>query len=387
MKKNIFISGLSLSTNNRGTQALGHGSIPFLSINEGLTTEMEIIAPTLSKNPFRNWKKRVEKEVIKINGNSYNIKYRMYWEFDVKLIMFLYRYLNIYFGFTPFGRDIKAMQFAAAICGGDGFSDIYSDVSMLNHLRWILMAKQLNKPYIILPQTIGPFNKVENYELARIVLQVARKVYVRDTAFVADLDKMGIGYVSCDDLSYYMEPMPVDIEVPANAIGINISGLCYYNSFRNLTGKFENYKLLINRIVEHYQKKSQPIYLIPHSYNFVNPEPNADDLEATKDFYNLLEDKTHVILIDGDLKSPQIKYLISKMSFFIGSRMHSCFAAIYTGTPVFGLGYSYKYEHNFSRYGLSDSFISVVDLEKEALPAAIEKIDRIQHKLSDTQVK
>lgn len=40
------------------------------------------------------------------------------------------------------------------------------------------------------------------------------------------------------------------------------------------------------------------------------------------------------------------------MSFFIGTRMHANFAAIYTGVPLFGLAYSYKFEGAFNANGL-----------------------------------
>ncbi|GLB51550.1 hypothetical protein NBRC110019_05890 [Neptunitalea chrysea] len=380
MKKTIFISGLSLITNNRGTQALGYGSLSFLKEKHGIGEDVQIITPDVYKNPLKQWKNRIRKETIELNGDVFNILYRKYWLYDIKFTNFIYRYLGIIIGFTPFSKAVKRMLFTAAICGGDGFADIYSDKTMRYHVRWILEAKKYNKNYIFLPQTLGPFNKKYNYEYAAKLLSEAKQVYVRDTAFVEDLNKIGVKYEICDDLSYYMHAMPWDINVEPNAVGINISGLCYYNAFENLAGRFENYKLFLHEIVKYYQSISTPVYLVAHSFNYYSPEVNADDLQASRDFYNELVNKENVILIDKDLKSPEIKYIISKTSFFIGSRMHSCFASIYTKTPVFGLGYSYKYEHNFKRYGLEDSYISVVDLKKEDIPSVIEKIKDIQAK-------
>lgn len=57
-----------------------------------------------------------------------------------------------------------------------------------------------------------------------------------------------------------------------------------------------------------------------------------------------LKDKTNVVFVDEDLISPRVKYVISKMSFFIGTRMHANFAAIFTNVPLFGLAYSYKFQ-------------------------------------------
>src|SRR5690606_5358745 len=141
---------------------------------------------------------------VEIDHVAYSIKYRMYWFLDISLVLWFYRLFGTYLSITPFGKDIKAMKYTAAICGGDGFSDIYAEATMKNHLYWVLMTKRLNKPYIFLPQTIGPFNKPSNYKFAEAVIKTAHKVYIRDSAFVPDLDGMNVSYELCDDLSYYM---------------------------------------------------------------------------------------------------------------------------------------------------------------------------------------
>ncbi len=381
MRKTIFISGLSVDTNNRGTQALGHGALSFLKTMENLNKDTNIISPSEYKNPIKNWHRRIVRRSVKVGSENFTITNRMYWFLDVKIVLLIYKIFGIYFSLSPFGRDVKNMQYTAAICGGDGFSDIYETTTMLDHLKWVFFAKKIGKPYIILPQTIGPFSKESNYTIAETVLRGATKVYVRDTAFTGELEKMNVGYKLTDDLSYYMVPESCDIMVSPNSVGINISGLCYYNAFFNLAGKFDSYKLLIEKIVERFQMNDHMIYLIPHSYNYLSPEENGDDLQASRDFYNSLSNKKNVVLVEQDLRSPQIKYLISKMSYFIGSRMHSCFAAIYTDTPIFGLGYSYKYEHNFSRYGLENNFISVVDMKKEEVCEVVDKIVSTQNRI------
>ena len=52
------------------------------------------------------------------------------------------------------------------------------------------------------------------------------------------------------------------------------------------------------------------------------------------------------------MTSPQTKYVISQMTFFIGTRMHANFAAIFTKVPVFGLAYSYKFKGAFENNGI-----------------------------------
>lgn len=378
MKNNIFISGFSLNTNNRGTQALGYGAVSFLKEHHNLLPRHRIISPDVYRNPFKKKEEILSEYTVIIDEVQYTIVNRKYWLFDIFFVKFFFQLFNVIFPFSAFGRDIKSTEFLAAICGGDGFSDIYSDETMRYHLYWTKLAKDISLAYMFLPQTIGPFEKKYNLEYAQSLLSTSSYVYIRDTAFLDELEKMNIKFEITNDLSYYMVKEHINYEIEGNSIGINISGLCYFNSFYNLKGKFDYYPLLISEIVKFFQSQNKVIYLIPHSYNYHNPELDADDLEASRVFLEKLENKSNVKLIELDLKSPQIKYLISKMKFFVGSRMHSCFAAIYTNTPVYGLGYSYKYEHNFKRYNLQDNYFNVLDMDKSDIDFIMKRIIEIE---------
>lgn len=126
---------------------------------------------------------------------------------------------------------------------------------------------------------------------------------------------MGIKNELTKDLSAYMQPEPWNIDIKPNSVGINVSGLAYSNGFRTLAGQFDAYPELIDRLICHFRDKGHTIYLIPHSYNYEIPEPNNDDMVACKAAYDKLKDKSNVIFVDKDLISPQVKYVISKMSF------------------------------------------------------------------------
>ncbi len=119
------------------------------------------------------------------------------------------------------------------------------------------------------------------------------------------------------------------------------------------------------------------IVLIPHSYNYQNPEKDNDDMIACKQAFDRLKDKSGVSIIDKDLISPQAKYIISKLSFFVGTRMHANFAAIYTNVPVFGLSYSYKFKGAFDANGLDGEkqTVMVKNITEEEIPRILKKVD------------
>lgn len=345
MKKYVLISGLFLNANNRGTAALGYGSFTFLLDKGYLQKGQEFLELRYVRQP---WKYKDSRKTIVINGKEYfhNIIYisSLYSRFQ--------RDYNLCIPFSKISRLRKEISIVAAINGGDGFSDIYGPISFYERLTEIKLAMSSKIPIIFLPQTIGPFKKRKNYELASKILKYASHIYVRDIKYVEELKAMGVNYELSKDLSAFMLPQNWDINIEPGSIGINVSGLAYSNTYRDLSGQFNLYPELIYRVIKFFQLKRKRIYLIPHSYNYFDPEISNDDMVACREIYKNLTDKKDVILIDKDLTSPQVKYVISKMSFFCGTRMHANFAAIYCNVPVFGLAYSYKFEGAFNANGL-----------------------------------
>lgn len=370
MKKYIILSGLILQDTNRGTAALGYGSFSFLKEKGYLKEHHEFIRIQRVKK-FWNYKDKVE--VLNIQGGQYTMNTLYITELEYSV----YMKTGISLPFTKFGKALRNIDFVACINGGDGFSDIYNTDTFFSRLGETWMAMKRDIPVIQLPQTLGPFKEENNYRIAEKILKYSSKVFVRDDKFVPELKKMGIKYELTKDLSAFMQPEPWDIDIKPDSIGINVSGLCYSNKFRTLSGQFEQYPELIDRLIRHFQSKGKTIYLIPHSYRYGNPEENNDDMVACKLAYERLEDKTNVIFVDIDLISPQVKYVISKMSFFIGTRMHANFAAIYTDVPLFGLAYSYKFAGAFNANGLDgDKQTAMINnIKKEEIDGIIQRIE------------
>ncbi len=378
MKKYIDISGLDLFASNRGTAALGYGSIPFLEEKGYFTDGQELILFHRYKKFWKRSNIQVRFEKLQINEKTYrrtivpihDVEYRLVQKFGIIL------------PFTQFGRYVKKVELEAAIYGGDGFSDIYGTSTFMGRMNQTWLLRRAGVPLLLLPQTIGPFKEKKNYDIAVRLLCYAKEIYVRDNKFVPELNRLGLKFTQTPDLSSYMIPEPWDIEIKENAVGLNVSGLAYSNKFNGLEGQFDVYPELIECIINHFRTKGCTIYLIPHSYNYNKPIAD-DDMVACREAYNRLHDKSNVILIDKDLISPQIKYLISRMTFFMGARMHANFAAIYTGVPVYGMAYSYKFEGAFNANGLDGNKQTAMinNLRIEDIEHYIAKIDRFYCKV------
>ena len=369
-KKYVDISGLNLRDNNRGTAALGYGSFYFLKENGFLRDKDVVVTFGYYNNFLKSSNTTVKESEVEFEGFKIkNLRIPV-----LKLEKKLLDKFGIVLPFTRFGKIIRNLRWVAAINGGDGFSDIYSSETFISRLHETNIAMKCNIPVIILPQTIGPFKEESNRVIANRILQYATRIYVRDDKFIEELNSMGLKYEMTKDLSAYMKPQPFDIDIEPNAVGLNVSGLTYSNTFRTLSGQFASYQYLMKAIVRYFQSQNVPIYLIPHSYNYNHPEESNDDLVAIRDLYAKLEDRTNVHVIDRDMISPQVKYVISRMSFFIGTRMHANFAAIYTKVPLFGLAYSYKFQGAFEANGIYDSTAMINNITEEECDAIVVKI-------------
>lgn len=375
MRHSFVVSGMDLNDPNRGTAALGYGAISFLKEKNYIDEKDNLL---FIRPSVKFWKYKDYIENCVIQGNKLDVKTVFIW----KPILDLYLASGISLPFTKLTRIIKEIKLVAAINGGDGFSDIYNTKTFINRLSETILAIKAKIPYVILPQTLGPFKSDKNYNLARKILKGAQSVFVRDDKFVNELKEMGVQYEITKDLSFYMKPEPWDINILPNSIGLNISGLCYSNSFRDLSGQFDAYPSLIDSIIKMFQDRGKTIYLIPHSYCYEKFDENNDDIEACRLVYEKLSNKENIILIDRDMISPQIKYVISQMSFFIGTRMHANFAAIYTGIPLFGLAYSYKFSGAFDANGLSgaNQTSMINNITTSEIPQILQKIDATYHK-------
>lgn len=374
MKRYVIISGFDTQDNNRGTSALSYGAICFCLEKGYLSPQQELLS---LKPVLKFWNYKDYEEYYKIDETTIKHNVRHIFLLEKKL----YDKYGILIPFTKLSKYIKRIAIVAAINGGDGFSDIYGGKTYMARFTDTFMAMKAGIPIIQLPQTMGPFKEKGNYQLAERILKYAQKVYVRDDKFIEELDSMNVKYEITKDLSAYMKPEPFNIQIEPYAVGINISGLAYSNKFQTLSGQFDQYPHLINLLIEAFQAQNTPVYLIPHTYNHSSPVLNNDDLQACKIAFEHLSNKKGVTLVDQDLISPQVKYVISRMSYFIGTRMHANFAAIYTNVPLYGLAYSYKFEGAFKANGVFDDNVSVINnITKEE---AIQIVDKIVKKYKE----
>jgi polysaccharide pyruvyl transferase WcaK-like protein len=266
--------------------------------------------------------------------------------------------------------SIHASSFVTTIAAGDSFSDLYGLMNLIYVSLPQVLAILLEKKLVLLPQTIGPFRGKISKMFAKLILNRADTIYVREPEGLNEVrsllkKKKGNNHLKFSyDLGFILDAKKPAGEVLGSIginrvnegalVGLNVSGMLYQGSYstsqKRTFGLITDYKDLINSVIEFFIKeKKTTILLIPHVFGSLQ-----SDLTACKTIYESLKDTFpgKLQLVQGTEDHREIKYLIGTCDYFIGSRMHACIAAISQAVPSVAIAYSDKFKRVIGSIGL-----------------------------------
>lgn len=258
---------------------------------------------------------------------------------------------------NPYLKPLWEADMIGAISGGDSFGDIYG----LGRLVYVSLPQflvlLLGKPLVLLPQTIGPFKGLPAKAIARYLVRRAEVVYSRDrTSFEAIKPLLGSRQSRLKfsyDLGFALEPaapsaLPTgwpDLVNPKRpCVGLNVSGLLFMGGYtkKNMFGLQLDYPALVRRIIDYFiREAAADLVLIPHVFGDSMESDAAICAKLYDELSYSFPDRLHALR--GMLDQHQIKHLIGRCDFFVGSRMHACIAALSQGVPTVSLAYSNKF--------------------------------------------
>jgi polysaccharide pyruvyl transferase WcaK-like protein len=168
-------------------------------------------------------------------------------------------------------------------------------------------------------------------------------------------------------------------------VGLNISGLLFSGGYTrdNMFGLQTDYQGIIESVVDYLMTDNRTlILLVPHV--FTPDWPEEDDPSACRQMYEKLNEKYpgRIFITQGTYNQNEIKYVIGLCDFFLGSRMHSCIAALSQSIPAVGIAYSKKFRGVFDTVGLGRCVAEVYQCDKEKLLSIVKAAfeDRVQIK-------
>lgn len=287
-------------------------------------------------------------------------------------------------------RSVKMADIIGSIAGGDSFSDIYGIKRLIYVALPQFLVLLLGKPLVLLPQTIGPFKGIFARAIGRFILMRAQMIYSRDTESLTavrellkvDDRRLALSY----DMGFVLEPHIRSGRIPTSLamidptipiLGLNVSGLLYIGGYTqdNMFELMVDYRQLIRKLIEYFvHKHSAHVILVPHVFG--GDHNKESDMTACYRIYRELVPnlRKYLHLVGEEYNQHEIKALIGRCEFFIGSRMHACIAALSQCVPAIGLAYSRKFRGVFATIGMEEL---VLDLRKINCHLIIEGVDRI----------
>tara|TARA_R100000005_G_C5004139_1_gene213196 strand:- start:25498 stop:26814 length:1317 start_codon:yes stop_codon:yes gene_type:complete len=357
----IGLFGAAPDTSNMGVSAL------FASTVEGITRFL----PNARFSVFDNELGKRTKTHHFSEGNHIEVEHiglrgghRYYLQENLTTISLLSHFGGLGAMFNSVIRDIDHFDVMLDISGGDSFSDIYGVKRFMSVVRPKLIALKRQVPLILLPQTYGPYNDPKLGELANQAVRGADMAWARDPNsfeilksmlgenFDPEKHKSGVDFAfslgarSAEDL---IDPSLARLisERDANTpvVGLNVSGLIY-NDPQAATSQYgfkADYKEIIHGFSNWLLAETGArLVLIPHVMS--HPLYTESDFAACEKVAASLPDEyqERVFVSPNSLDQNQVKWLISKMDWFCGTRMHSTIAALSRGVPTAAIAYSDK---------------------------------------------
>lgn len=382
----ILITGGNLCSENRGINAITLSTINFLK----------------KKNP--------NSKIILLARNSYKHQEIIRYERELKIKIIEYTFMILLINYLlciissiftilkdVLSKHIRIIHsytssdYVIAINEGDSFTDNYPGISrFLSYYALMDIAILLRKKLILNPQTIGPFSTLYGRICSKRVLKHSTQIFVREKISEKIIRKINkeVNLITTHDMAFLMEKKKNDNLFSAREyIGLNISGLLW-DSDNNLgfyltSGK--NYKKKINFIIDYLiQNTNYEIILIPHTYNtqkYIKYDDYKACLTCKQNFQT-----NRIKLIDAELDCQALKGIISNSKIFIGSRMHSCIAALSSNVPTITIGYSHKYRGILKNSAIEGYDISHISDEK-VISSIINQTIQNSEKIRQTLMK
>ncbi|MBF0413347.1 MAG: polysaccharide pyruvyl transferase family protein [Desulfamplus sp.] len=236
--------------------------------------------------------------------------------------------------------DIRNSDIVLSV-GGDNYSLDYGIPRRFIQLG--KFVKKQGKPFVIFGASVGPFDNAGRYKKTIInhLSKEVDQIHVREKLSFDYLVAHGCRNVFLTaDPAFLMPTLrPEGLELNENyltsAIGLNLSPLI----MKRIKTDGLDPNSWVRQMVLHIRDQiKRPVVLIYHVTS-----SHTDDYELLANIKNSLGNDTNDIhLLKEGMSAPELKWVISKLSCFIGSRTHSTIASLSSCVPTVSIAYSLK---------------------------------------------
>lgn len=245
-------------------------------------------------------------------------------------------------------RELKACDAALDITHGDSFSDIYGKSWFAQTTMVKTFLAYSNTPFILMPQTYGPFKAPWAIKWAKNVINHSDKIYTRDMISYEYLKTLGVKKTITNalDLAFAL-PYVINKEKSQKIrIGLNISGLLWNDCITKAKGfgLTVDYCVYCRRLIELLLVDERyEINLVPHV--LCDGREGEDFFENDSKAIRTLIKEFPNCKFPNDFKTAlDVKNFIANLDILVAARMHASIAAYSSGVAVIPFAYSRKFE-------------------------------------------
>ncbi len=294
-------------------------------------------------------------------------------------------------GELPWLRDVAAETLplyrdATLIIDAGGGSLFSSNryafyLGLYQHLFNLWIGKELGKPVIAAPQSIGPLHRRHDLAAVRAVLSRLDSVMVREPISARLMRSLGVPFEQVPDAAFlanYLGAPSTAVEQRLTRLvddGPNVGVTVLHFGW---TGKAHDQG---NAAVDACLRKltmalrrlgAGRVHIFPH----VDAAFGDSDLEASIKLLDLLH-SSGVEAVLHDMAGCSLAdrcHLYGQMDAFIGSRMHSCIMAMLAGVPTVGLAYQPKTRGVYDWLGLGEYALDIRSFSVDQLHLLLRRV-------------
>lgn len=370
--KRFYLSG-HRTFGNRGCEAIVRGTVTAM---QSVFGAIEVLVPSDDiRRDSDQWPEAKENGVEFVA--AYTPWYTRYWAHTQRLPLAALKRSGWPFSFPTWLKDQIASVDAVFSVGGDNYSLDYRLPSLLMGVDGL--AKELGKPVVLWGASVGPFDREPHFLPAiRRHLAGMNKILVRESVSHGYLTEiLGLKNVEqMADPGFILCPEPVEstafwpVHAEQGVIGLNVSPLVerYKKPGQSLLKEIEGF---IRAAIE----RGFSVLLVPHVVPLDGTGKN-DDARYMHDFLKRCGDLGNCLsMTPHGFNAAQIKYIISRLRFFIGARTHATIAGLSSGVPTISIAYSIKARGiNRDLFGNEWMVLPTPELSKISLLTALDNL-------------
>ena len=276
-------------------------------------------------------------------------------------------------------REFRTSDFIFDFTMGDSFSDIYGIKRFVLDALVKNAAIKSGTPFILGPQTYGPYQNWFVRKWARSIMKKAKKVYTRDE----QSQKMAVemtGREICltTDVAFALPYEKQKIsQTDRIKVGFNPSGLLWVGGYThdNQFGLTIDYpEFCMDVCGKLAQNPKYEVFLIPHVGT--RSEENSG-FESDGCVCRHIQEKYPNMKILDKINTPMdIKGYLAAMDVFIGARMHATIGAFSSGVATIPVSYSRKFEGLYGSLNYDYVIHATQDSTEDAVNKTLDYIER-----------